>query len=318
MDFDTLTQQTGLQVMDLDEFMRHQHHRGSEYAKRLFPSSYFDNYNSSIHSWCNGNIERETKLTKGPDNKPQCEVGPALPYGDLHSTSYKVSGKEYVRDCRVANIGSGFILRNKFTDPEGAVGTFDEFFDNYPLVQPWNQILKTILGDIPNQKFLGVHVRTQDGENNCQKSYLLYHGVADELLDILSNRTGNNSNNDNDKPVMVVIGRATRTSKECMVDALRKEMNARNSTLPMPRVVTVNDLIVANQNHTQIKTWLGSIAMEESTVNLLLDQFVLALAKDLLMKVVGVYKKGSTFQQLIRKRHAYRDKNLAELGFSMG
>jgi hypothetical protein len=321
MDFDVLTRHTGLQVVDLDEFMKQQRKPDTmNMTREHFPDWYFQAYNTSTRSWCDGNIPRKT--FKVEDLEKGCEVEPPLPYNALteefyhklsaqHASNNFSKGEEYNKDCRVANIGSGFLLRNEFDDPTKKI--FDEFFGNYPLVSPWNEILRMIMASIPDQSFMGVHVRTQDVEDGCP--YLLYRGVAEELVNKLeASGKKNNDTKSNNQPSLVVIGRVNMNSKTCMVDALRKEMGARNSSIPMPAVKTVSDLIDTHPQHEQLNKLTSTIALETSTVNLLLDQFILAMARDLIMKCAY---SGSTFQVLISNRNAYRDENMLQLGFKL-
>ncbi|KAG7340371.1 hypothetical protein IV203_023914 [Nitzschia inconspicua] len=331
MDFEALRNSTGLQVLDLDEFMQKTH-------KRSVPKmslSFYESHNTSIQTFCNANIDRN--VTNYVSAR-ECQMNPPQKYPELvnniqqqmakqHGTPKLHEGRLYTRDCRVLNIGSGFVLRNYFgKDPMAKA--FNEFFDNYPLVEPWNRILKTLLKktQVFSNDFIGVHVRTFDGKNECEDSSILYDNAAEEVLQQMTNHSTNATTNDNHKinNKLVIIGRANRNSKKCLKQALEQKLieKSRNETissndnnykttlLSMPTVLTVNDLIDQHDEKVKLEEWINSIPMEVSTRYLLLDQLFLAMASDLVMQSAF----GSTFQILIVNRHKYRQDNLKALG----
>jgi len=320
INFTNLTHQTGLQVIDLDEFMKRQKKRGSASSKELF-RFLTNSHNTSTSTWCNGNIKRKVYPSKNPEKK--CELEPTVPYEELvrrfqkeissqHERVETIQGQDYVKDCTVANIGSAFILRNDFDYPNKDI--FDTFFANYPLVSPWNEILQTLLANIPHQEFWGAHVRTEDNKVECDLASTLYQNAARQLVKWNQESDLNPSistSKTNSSASLVVVGRTNRNSQKCLQQALQQEMSDRNVTLVPPTVMTVGDLIDSNPQREQLNQWIQSIPMEISTTYLLLDQFTLSLARHVTMTSVF----GSTFQALIENRHGFRNENLANLGF---
>lgn len=338
MDFGTLYSTTGLGVIDLDEFMQQKHKRTNIMTALANESSFkgdfdYQSYNTSIHTWCNANLDRNVtgKIVAG-----KCQINPTRPYPKLveyiqqqlslqGQTEEMWKGAVYKHDCSVVNIGSGFVLRNNFHQ-DAMAPAFARFFDNYPLVNPWNDILKTLLEPImtssPRQRILGVHVRTKDGQKECMDSADLFKKAAAQIMKLANKSSSSSSNNNNTKDI-VIIGRVHNNSKLCLQQALHQEIlhGGWNGTSTAttdsdevrvePTVMTVNDLIDQHVNKTQLDQWIGSIQLEVSTRFLLLDQFVLALASKLILQ--SAYA-GSTFQQLIKRRHAYRSENLQALG----
>ncbi|KAG7345350.1 hypothetical protein IV203_032881 [Nitzschia inconspicua] len=353
MDFEALRNSTGLQVLDLDEFMQHKHKRSTP----KMPPSFYTSYNASIYSFCTANIDRNVS---NYESVHKCQMNPPHAYPELvdhileqmakqHGTQEldEDDGQLYSRDCRVLNIGSGFALRSNFgNDPMAPA--FNAFFNNYPLVDPWNRILKTLLKQqCFNMNFIGVHIRTIDGEIECEDSAALYDKAAEDLLQRLADRmsmattsnhnTHNNNNSahnnnkqNNPSKDLVIIGRANRNSKKCLKQALTKAIRAvwdktafanitytnssnRNNTLPtMPTVVTVNDLIDQHEEKDKLEKWINSIPLEVSTRYLLLDQLILAMSSVLVTQKAF----GSTFQSLIANRQKYREKNIKALGLT--
>ncbi|KAG7351560.1 hypothetical protein IV203_010920 [Nitzschia inconspicua] len=353
MDFEALRNSTGLQVLDLDEFMQQKHKRSIP----TMPPSFYTSYNASIYSFCNANIDLNVT---NYESVHKCQMNPAHTYPELVDHIQEQMAKQhgtqeldederqlYSFDCRVVNVGSGFALRNNFANDPMAPA-FAAFFNNYPLVDPWNRILKTILKQqCSDINFIGVHIRTVDGKIECEDSAALYDKAAEELLQRLADRmsmatasnrnTHNNNNNTNNKQSypskdLVIIGRANRNSKTCLKQALQKAIRAvrdgnlafanitnssssgnGNMTLPtMPTVVTVNDLIEEHEEKDQIEKWIDSIPLEVSTRYLLLDQLILAMSSELVMQRAF----GSTFQALIANRQKYRHENIKALGLT--
>jgi hypothetical protein len=350
IDFSVLTEITGLKTLDLDEFMQHKSKgRLGHAAAKGFSKSSFSSYNTSVHTWCNANVN--LNVTYHHNSVRNCNVDRDL--ADNYSTLLTYIQRQldqqhqqverwedgyYRHDCRVLNVGSAFLLRNKFhSDP--AAPLFNAFFNNYPLVEPWTSILKTLLADV-GENFLGVHVRVLDRHKACTDSENLYQVAAGDVWALYNNNHAinnnattisqkNSSNNiqyyddSKKKNVLLIVGRVNGNSKLCLQQALQKEAagaggkkNSTNisSTTDMLQVVTVNDLIDSHDNKKQLQEWISSIEMEVSTIYLLLDQFLLALSEHLVMH--SAYpNNASTFQQEIAKRHAYRRENLINLGF---
>lgn len=347
MDFQALYSTTGLQVVDLDEFMKHTHKRSvlpkdgnssiQEFLDTYYPQR--KSHNESVFTWCNANLDRHVTHYKGPNS---CTMKPPRSYPDLITYIQKqmilqdeTLGKRskgnglvhhYRLDCRVVNIGSAFLVGNDFTD-DPAASLFSRFFENYPLVEPWNQILRTLLqnddddGEFSERRLVGVHIRTLDGEKECHKSANLYTRAAQRILK-LTNSNSNSGRTGSISEVRIVIGRVNSNSKLCLQSALKQEVQrlenkaaetgATETDARLPTVVTVNDMINQHVQKSQLLHWINKeIKLEVSTRYLLLDQFVLSLASELILE--SAYG-GSTFQNLIKYRHAYRMENLKALG----
>ncbi|KAG7340356.1 GDP-fucose protein O-fucosyltransferase [Nitzschia inconspicua] len=325
MDFEALYNSTGLRVIDLDEFMQKTHKRSAPKMPLLF----YKSHNTTLHAVCNANIDRNVTNYV---NARECQMNPPHTYPELvehiqqemakqHGTLKLHKGRSYMRDCRVVNIGSGFTLRNSFgKDPMAKA--FTAFFDNYPLVEPWNRILKTLLKKTQqfSNDFIGVHVRTFDLKRNCEDSTTLYDNAAEQVLQRLTNHSSAATENDNSSK-LVIIGRANKYSKKCLKQSLEQKLfeNSKNktegneNTLPsMPTVVTVNDLIDEHEDKEKLEKWIDSIPMEVSTRYLVLDQLVLAMASNLVMQSAF----GSTFQGIVVNRQKHRQENLEALGLT--
>ncbi|KAG7345211.1 hypothetical protein IV203_032742 [Nitzschia inconspicua] len=340
MDFGALQNSTGLQVLDLDEFMQQEHKRSTP-KKSL---SFFKSYNASIYSFCNANIDHN--VTNHVSNH-QCQINSPRNYAELvdhiqqqmakqHGSQEWDEDKQYARDCRVVNIGSGFVLSNNFAkDPMAPA--FNAFFSNQPLVEPWNRILKMLLKERCSNNIIGVHVRTLDDKTACEDNTALYDNAAEQVLQRIANRESTATSKKNTKNKipskhLVIIGRANRNSKVCLKQALTKAIStiqnkgisinitmtnssSNTNTLPsIPAVLTVNDLIDQHEDKKQLEKWIDSIPLEVSTRYLILDQLVLAMASELVMQ--KAYAFGSTFQLLIVNRQKYLKENIKALGLT--
>jgi hypothetical protein len=328
MDFSVLTDTTGLKTLDLDEFMqRNDKGRIGHAAAKGFSRTFFSSYNTSVHSWCNANVNLNVTEHVG-ERDCKFDLDLAYKYPTLlqhiqkqldqqHGQMELWEGGYYRHDCRVLNVGSAFLLRNKFySDP--AARSFASFFNNYPLVEPWTSILKTLLSGVGGN-FWGVHVRVLDGHKACTDSSSLYQQAAENVWALYNNKTttskNNNQHDDNNNNVLVIVGRVNGNSKLCLQQALLQEATAaaHGNSVDVPQVVTINDLIDSHENKKQLQQWITSIELEISTTYLLLDQFILALSENLVME--NAYPTSSTFQALVSKRRAYRTQNLMKLGF---
>ncbi|KAG7341749.1 hypothetical protein IV203_023702 [Nitzschia inconspicua] len=315
MDFEALRNTTGLQVLDLDEFMQQKHKRSIP----KMPSSFYRSYITSVYSFCNANIDRNVT---NYESVHKCQMNPPHTYPELvdhiqeqmakqHGTQEldEEEGQLHSRDCRVLNIGSAFAVRNNFgKDPMAPA--FNAFFDNYPLVDPWNRILKTLLKQqCSDMNFIGVHIRTDDGDIECEDSAALYDKAAEELLQRLADPLT--------KAIRAVVQDKTTSANITNTNSRSSSSNNDNDnstiTLPtMPKVVTVNDLIDQHKEKDKIEKWIDSIPLEVSTRYLLLDQLILAMSSELVMQRAF----GSTFQSLIVNRQKYRHENIKALGLA--
>jgi hypothetical protein len=172
---------------------------------------------------------------------------------------------------------------------------------------------------------LGVHVRVKDERNKCADSSNLYQQAARDVWALYNNETNKTTiskHSTSNNNVLVIVGRVNGNSKLCLQQALQKEAAAAGakktaanicSSLDVPQVLTVNDLIDSHENKTQIQQWIRSIELEVSTIFLLLDQLLLALSEHLVMQ--SAYPSKTTFQREISKRRAHRTQNLIKLGF---
>jgi hypothetical protein len=282
IDFSALTDTIGLKTLDLDEFMQHRSRGRPGHAAAGLSKSFFSSYNSSVHTWCNANRDLNvTDHISVRDCKIDRELASQYPtllkhiqrqLDQQHGQVEWWEGGYYRHDCRVLNVGSAFLVKIKFHDP--AEPSFASFFYNYPLVQPWTSIMKTLLA-ATGGNFSGVHVRVKDGNNACSDSTELYQDAARDVwanynnevttfgVDSSNNNTSNNNindkNYDSNGAFLVIVGRVNGNSKLCLQQALQLEAaaalnqtgtNNNSSSFDIPQVVAVNDLI---DNHEEKK-----------------------------------------------------------------
>jgi hypothetical protein len=98
-------------------------------------------------------------------------------------------------------------------------------------------------------------------------------------------------------PASVLIGRVDSNSKNCFQAFTEGRCN----------VTTVNDIVDGDE---EIQRLIDNIHLEKSTIYLLLDQFLIALAERIEMES---FYPVSTFQINIRERHRFRNKKIAML-----
>jgi hypothetical protein len=203
------------------------------------------------------------------------------------------------RNCNVAVLGSAFAIRNSFSEfDKNASHLFHDFFYGFRTPDKLSTLLKHIYAKLP-KGYIGVHVRVEDRtpaqmKDKTQfppcgdKNGTLYKNVLERIFVGDSNETA---------PASVLIGRVNSNSKNCFQKFAKGRCN----------VTTVNDIVDGDE---EIQRLIDNIHLEKSTIYLLLDQFLIALAERIEMES---FYPVSTFQINIRERHRFRNKKIAML-----
>lgn len=251
IDFSTVTQHTGLEFIDLPQFM-------------LTKSS------SSTSSWSTGKRKRL-------DLDGKCSASGRREYGDMVELFNSNFGKS-----RIAVIGSAYVIGNNFTSyHEEKSQEFAKLFLAFPPTPKLQKLLMQVHALLPKD-YAGLHIRVNDGQKlDCtsEKVKSAYDRIFGELQE--NNVTA------------VVIAGSDPTTKQCFNRlAIGKGFEA----------VSVNDVV---RQHQQIQALIQTFKVQRKTVDLLLDQILVALGKHIVLND-DLFRLGSSFHRVIRAWHAER------------
>jgi hypothetical protein len=280
INFTDLTANLGLQIMDLPDFLN---------SRSYIPTE----------RWCEGNMK--PRLIYNEEGDKQC----ARPsYQEMVQTfnqemseqSHKNISAGIFEDCNVAVLGSAFNMDLDFAAfDKNASNFFADFFAGFPPSDNVLSLLKLIHSKLP-KGYIGVHIRVADYPLKTMfgnlkypcgdKQGTLYKNVLERIGLADTNQAAAAS---------VLIGRSNSHVKGCFQRFSKGRCN----------VTTVNDIIGGDK---EILRLLENIHLDKSTVYLLLDQILIALAERIEMESARDY---STFQDLIVRRHRLRNVMLA-------
>lgn len=273
IDFSVITEEIGLDFIDMPEFVRQQN--------RLHASVPIV---EQQEQWCAGGDEARKKLThprRGPSNE-RCE------HGDNGNDSYEEMARFFNETCsdEVALIGSAFVLPRKFSEFNPDLGSLTlRIFYAFPPSEKLLHLSKVLIKDLP-RSYAGVHIRFPDkAELMCMDTSIedLYSEIGRELQD-----------QNVSKGSQVLLGNSNPKAKECFKTHL-------GNLYP---VVTINDLIDQSEEAQRI---FASIKTDRSAIFILLDQILLSVSDVLVMKTTTFQ---STFQRMIDSRRESRSRML--------
>ena len=267
VDFSSIQEITGLNVVDMPDFM----------TKAISSGA---NISSDSSFWC------RPKNGQRLDFEGKCSLNRTRSYEevvDLFQKEYEVES-----DCTNAVIGSAYIIRTKFESfNHEASARFDEFFKSFAPSPKFLAVLKEVHERLP-EDFVGVHLRFRDRANfQCPgKETAEIKSTFENALKELRKRNVT-------RGTRILIGRSHRSAKDCFNWYANGDYTA----------TTVNDIL---EDVAKAEPMISSIQMELDTIYLVLDMLALSLGR-IVVTVSQASFGGSTFQELLNYRHGFRD-----------
>lgn len=272
LDLSELTEHTGLQVMDMQEFVT-----------MPFITSFF-------FTWCPGpmnNFKNEMREMF----VPSCVESMQISFSQLVPFFERACGK-----ARVALIGSAFVMptpveddQNEDDDPYFSLELKNKFHEYIEGATPSPKMLK-LLGSMYQllpEGYVAVHIRFGDflqiddcDEDVVKKAYQdVLNGLAVEK--------------DVKNGTQVLIGNGNKEAKRCF----------EHHAMGRYPVTTINDII---SDHPYIQDLVNDIHTDKNNVYLFLDIILLSVAEHIVFSHAGV--NANTFQSQIKFRHNRRKK----------
>jgi hypothetical protein len=239
--------------------------------------------NINITSWCTGEKEKIEGVMV-----PACEHSKNLDFSAIASHFQTVCGL----DKRVAVIGSPFVL-------PAANGNYSlkHYFENELMPsKSMLLLLKQIHSHFP-EPYAGVAIRFKDNMKvNCD-DFEVERGYQQIFHNLLEKR----ALLEKDATMFVLVSNGNVAALKCFRHHAQKEKYAVN-------VTTVNDIIDRDKTARRL---MKSIKSEVSTIYLLLDQILVALANEVVYQKIQT--SWSTFHMRILALHSHKETILEKM-----
>jgi hypothetical protein len=271
--FDDIFIKTGLQVIDMKDF-----------AKVV--------ENTNVTSWCSGrgnNTMRNMMV-------PMCERSDGLAFAELIPKFEDTCGN----GKKIAAIGSGYVIPEPMWNNSRQQAIFDYFNNKLTPSKKFMQLLKEIHSRLPDN-YYGVAIRFRDclKVDDCDSKDV--KEPFERILQYLSTKKKNNDNNSTEpgnSTHHILVGDGNEAALKCL----------RHHSQGEYTVSTVRDIV--NRDRV-LKRMIEGIKSEKSTIYLLLDQILIALAKEVAFGKVGT--TAGTFHARIKLWRKQKNRILGKM-----
>jgi hypothetical protein len=312
-DFHDIFQKTGLRVIDTQEFAKDPQHRNTGTR-----STGRETGTNNAQIWCKG----EKSSTPDDDGHemeqimvPQCHKSHHLSFPDLVTQFQNTCGS----DRQIAVIGSAFVMLRKSEinrDPTHPIAKLTKpislyFQHNLIPTRKVLSLLHQIHSKLP-EGYKGVHIRFRDWlvVDDCDDPLVkeVYQQVFQDLVGQQQHQQQKNATSTKTNPTThahVLIGNGNRAALTCF----RHHAHAHaQETGYQYHASTMNDVIDSDET---LQKMVDEIKSEKSTIYLLLDQILIALAETIAFGKVDT--TAGTFHSKIKLWHRRRDVILEQM-----
>ncbi len=282
IDFSELTNLTGVEFIDMPDFVRGQLLQQNQSQIRNYTAA--KAIKKQHEHWCTASKDMAKKLTGGCEHS---EVG----------NSYFHIAEFFNKSCPtdVAMIASAYVIPPKFSEYNPQLGeVIYNSVLSFPMSKKLSQLVKLVHGRL-QAGYVGVHIRFKDKmqvkciDNAVEKVYK-------EIMQDLQQKNVT-------KGAQILIGNSDKMARPCF------EFHADG----LYSAVTVNGVIDGNEEAQRL---VDDIKTEKSAIFITLDQTLIAAADIVIEKKVKT--TAHTFQDVINIRHQWnqRQKVLAKINES--
>jgi len=266
---------TGLQVIDMKDF-----------AKIV--------ENTNVTSWCSGrgnNTMRNMMV-------PKCERSEGLAFTELIPKFENTCGN----GKKIAAIGSGFVIPEPMWNNTRQQAIFYFFNKRLTPSKKFMQLLKEIHSRLPDNYF-GVAIRFKDflEVDDCDSKDI--KEPFERVLQYLSTKKKKNNGNNSTEPTNSTHHILISDGNEAAIKCLRHHSQGEYT------VSTARDSV---NRESVLKIMIDGIKSENSTIYLLLDQILIALAKEVAFELVGTTGR-STFHERIKLWREQKNRILGKI-----
>jgi hypothetical protein len=298
-DFDDFTTKTGIQFMDMREFV-------------IQYPNYSTNRNFKNDTlWCKGPLE-EMKIKFVRNCGMDSTFDELVPFFNQHCGG----DHDDRNDAVVAVLGSAFVMPQPLPNSTYFDHHIQNVFSKYfglKLGDKFMTLLKSLYEQftavVDHGDYSAVHVRFQDGMKIPSCNTTRVRNLYLELFARLKERNVTHGSH-------VLVADSNPAAFDCF--QYHAAAAAAGSDV-VYRGFRIKDYIILdngnhnNPNHSKIKEMFNNINVQKDTLYLLLDQIMVGLGKEVVFSFHGTTMRSSTFQGQIMRWHENRKSILAAM-----
>mmetsp|Transcript_27806 Transcript_27806/g.76544 ORF Transcript_27806/g.76544 Transcript_27806/m.76544 type:complete len:770 (+) Transcript_27806:186-2495(+) len=299
MDFDSITQATGVEFIDFPTFV-------AQMEQEQAGSVGQPNGNAS-------DVASSWSLGKKPEMDYTGECASVMRHKINVQSVLKRFENNFADNAPVALMHSAFLMDPLDNEPTSGPLLANSIL-NYPLTPALQQLVTYLAQERAPPSYMGLHIRFRDGinlddmchENDTVALYQHAFGELSELASLTPNNSASSS-------IDLLVGRSNKFAKQCFDELSELLSSSQNTTTPMLfSTFTVEDLMDDTAHSLAEK-----INVSQPILGLVLDQLLLGMAPagtayaSYMPPLTGGVKR-STFQQVVDLRQQKYQEGLRE------